>query len=105
MIKLLHRITLLANGGVSPQQAEEEKADTVVNGTSLYPFSLPLINQAERRPSFRTSAFLYDKGENYELVYVIRLSLTGAPLVLTLIIYHAQMVMSTFFSRFFIKIV
>ena len=76
MIKLLHRITLLANGGVAPQQAEEEKADTVINGTSLYPFSLPLINQAERRPSFRTAAFLYDKGENYELVYVIRLSLT-----------------------------
>ena len=76
MIKLLHRIILLANGGVAPQQAEEEKADTVVNGTSLYPFSLPLINQAERRPSFRTAAFLYDKGENYELVYVIRLSLT-----------------------------
>ena len=61
---------------VDTAKAEEEKADTVVNGTSLYPFSLPLINQAERRPSFRTAAFLYDKGENYELVYVIRLSLT-----------------------------
>ena len=28
---------------VDTAKAEEEKADTVVNGTRLYPFSLPLI--------------------------------------------------------------
>ena len=48
VIKLLHRVMLLANGGVAPQQAEEEKVPNAVSVDTFILFLFRLSNKARQ---------------------------------------------------------